>query len=74
VPPDADNTANSFPVDPLFASEPDYALGGSNLSNDVMAMWATAPTGFECVKSFRSTFNLTDWSIFAAGLTIGGYI
>jgi hypothetical protein len=60
VPPDADNTSNSFPVDPLLASEPDYAPGGSNLSNDVMAMWATAPTGFECVKSFRSTFNLTD--------------
>ncbi|KAJ7306330.1 fungal-specific transcription factor domain-containing protein [Mycena albidolilacea] len=54
VPLDADNSANSFPVDPLFASEPDYALGGSNLSNDVMAMWATAPTGFE----------IDDWGVY----------
>ncbi|KAJ7844943.1 hypothetical protein B0H14DRAFT_2775939 [Mycena olivaceomarginata] len=46
VPPDAGNTANSLPVDPLFASEPDYALGGSNLSNDVMAMWADCTNGF----------------------------
>ncbi|KAJ7841153.1 hypothetical protein B0H14DRAFT_3140291 [Mycena olivaceomarginata] len=54
VPPDADNTANSFPVDLLFASKPDYALGTSNLSNDVMAMWVTAPTGCE----------IDDWGVY----------
>ncbi|KAJ7710074.1 fungal-specific transcription factor domain-containing protein [Mycena olivaceomarginata] len=57
VPPDADNTANSFPVDPLFASEPDYALGGSNLSNDVMA-WATAPTGLSAIDDWGVYLNV----------------
>jgi hypothetical protein len=56
---------NVSTVESLFAAETGYANADeSSLDSDVMAMWANAPTNFECVFPLFMSCYAMSFSVF----------